>query len=186
MHLGEKIKEARLEAGFTQRALCGDVITRNMLSQIENGTARPSMTTLQYLAGRLGKSVGYFLEEQSVLSPNTTPMEQARAAYGEKKYQRVLEILENYTGPDPLFDHEKHYLWALAALSHAEALLPLSPQAAERFLERICRSSIYYTEAMEQRRRMLLHRAWQELEQFYQQQEDYKQAYFYACKLRNR
>lgn len=186
MHLGERIKEARLEAGLTQRALCGDVITRNMLSQIENGIAKPSMSTLQYLAGRLGKPVGYFWEEQSVLSPNTTLMERARAAYGEKAPQRVLEILEDYAGPDPLFDHEKHYLWALSALAYAESVLPRSPQTAERLLERICRGSIYYTETMEQRRRMLLHRVWQELEQFYQQQEDYKQAYFYARKLRNR
>ena len=40
MELGEKIRQARLEAGLSQRALCGDVITRNMLSQIE--TALPS------------------------------------------------------------------------------------------------------------------------------------------------
>ena len=43
MELGEKLRLARLEAGMTQRQLCGDEITRNMLSQIENGTARPSM-----------------------------------------------------------------------------------------------------------------------------------------------
>ncbi len=186
MHLGEKLKAARLEAGLTQRALCGDVITRNMLSQIENGTAKPSMSTLQYLAERLGKPMGYFLEEQSILSPNSALMDQARAAYAEKDHRQVLEILEGYKEPDPLFDHEKHYLWALSALAHGESLLPQSPQTAERLLERICRSSIYYTEAMEQRRRILLHRVWQDLEQFYQQQEDYKQAYFYARKLRNR
>ena len=43
MTLGEKIKQARQEAGLSQRQLCGDAITRNMLSQIENGSARPSM-----------------------------------------------------------------------------------------------------------------------------------------------
>lgn len=64
MELGEKLKQARLEAGLSQRALCGDTITRNMLSQIENGTANPSMDTLRYLAGALGKPVSYFLEEQ--------------------------------------------------------------------------------------------------------------------------
>ena len=71
MELGEKLRDARLEAGLSQRQLCGDVITRNMLSQIENGSARPSMPTLQYLASRLGKSVGYFLEEETV-SQNQT------------------------------------------------------------------------------------------------------------------
>ena len=54
MELGQKLRLARQEAGLSQRQLCGEVITRNMLSQIENGTAKPSMETLRYLAGRLG------------------------------------------------------------------------------------------------------------------------------------
>ena len=60
MGLGEKLRLARQEAGLSQRALCGGEITRNMLSQIEHGTARPSMKTLQYLATRLGKPVSTF------------------------------------------------------------------------------------------------------------------------------
>ena len=52
MELGEKIKQARLEAGLSQRQLCGDTVTRNMLSQIENGSARPSMDTLRFFAAR--------------------------------------------------------------------------------------------------------------------------------------
>ncbi len=63
MSLGEKLRQARLEAGLSQRALSGETITRNMLSQIENGSAQPSMATLQYLAGQLQKPVSYFLEE---------------------------------------------------------------------------------------------------------------------------
>ncbi|WP_353959843.1 helix-turn-helix domain-containing protein, partial [Klebsiella pneumoniae] len=59
MALGELLKQARLEKGLSQRQLCGEEITRNMLSQIENGSAKPSMATLSYLAGRLGKPVSY-------------------------------------------------------------------------------------------------------------------------------
>ena len=70
MELGEKLRLARQEAGLSQRVLCGNTITRNMLSQIENGSAKPSMDTLRYLAQRLGKSVSYFLEEDAVTSPN--------------------------------------------------------------------------------------------------------------------
>ena len=73
MEMGELLRKARLEAGLTQRALCGDRITRNMLSQIENGTARPSMATLQYLADALGKPVSYFLGEV-VLTANQQRM----------------------------------------------------------------------------------------------------------------
>ncbi len=71
MSLGEKLRQARQEAGLSQRSLCGDVITRNMLSQIENGAANPSMSTLQYLAGQLGKPMSFFLEETS--TPAQTP-----------------------------------------------------------------------------------------------------------------
>ena len=65
MEIGMRIKQARLAAGLSQRQLCGEVITRNMLSLIESGKARPSMDTLTYLAGQLGKPVGHFLGEQS-------------------------------------------------------------------------------------------------------------------------
>ena len=47
MELGEKLRQARMEAGLSQRQLCGEEITRNMQALIENGTAKPSMKTLQ-------------------------------------------------------------------------------------------------------------------------------------------
>ena len=70
MELGEKLKQARLEAGVSQRQLCGEVITRNMLSRIENGFARPSMDTLRQFAQRLGKPISYFLEEEILRQAN--------------------------------------------------------------------------------------------------------------------
>ena len=65
MEIGKRIKEARLAAGLSQRQLCGDVITRNMLSLIESGKAKPSMDTLAFLAERLGKPMAFFLGEVS-------------------------------------------------------------------------------------------------------------------------
>ena len=53
MELGERLRQARINAGLSQRQLCGDEITRNMLSQIEHGTCNPSVSTLCYLAKRL-------------------------------------------------------------------------------------------------------------------------------------
>ena len=118
MKLGQRLKEARLELGLSQRQLCGDVITRNMLSQIENGSARPSMDTLRYLAGELGKPLSYFLEENAVTSPNQTMMDQARQEPDSKK---VLEILAQYRAPDSVFDREMELLTRLATLNLAEA-----------------------------------------------------------------
>ena len=52
MNMGEKIRHARQAAGLSQRQLCDGIVTRNMLSQIENGSAKPSLATLQALAQR--------------------------------------------------------------------------------------------------------------------------------------
>ena len=117
MELGQRLKAERLELGLSQRQLCGDVITRNMLSQIENGAARPSMDTLRYLAGALGKPLSFFLEEDAVTSPNQAVMARARTATDSKA---VLEILEEYRAPDDVFDREKELLTRLAILDLAE------------------------------------------------------------------
>ena len=123
MELGEKIRQARLEAGLSQRQLCGEEITRNMLSQIEHGTAKPSMKTLQFLAHRLGKSVSYFLEETAVVSPNQQVMASARQLYDEGHYSEAALALEAYQAPDGIFDREKALLWVLAHLGLAEQAL---------------------------------------------------------------
>lgn len=122
MEIGQRLKQARLEAGLSQRQLCGDVITRNMLSQIENGAARPSMDTLRYLAGVLGKPMSYFLEEETV-SANQKLMLRARAAFQKKQWAAVLELLQSYNGADPVFDAEQHLLAALTRLELAEAAI---------------------------------------------------------------
>lgn len=159
MELGQRLKQARLEAGLSQRQLCGDTITRNMLSQIENGSARPSMDTLKVLAARLGKPMGYFLEEQAVTSPNQALMAAAREASPEK----ALELLKDYRAPDNTFDREKYYLEALCAMAAAEqAVRSGKPGLAATLLERSAQAGAqtpYYTPETEQRRVLLCHRA---------------------------
>lgn len=185
MELGEKIRLARLEAGLSQRQLCGEVITRNMLSQIESGKAGPSVATLQYLARQLGKPVSYFLEEDTAVSPNISLMQQARQAYGTRDYEAVLRLLRGYQSPDELFDQEYFYLLALASLEQADQLIGRGePLRAVPMLEKLHRGSVYYREDMERRRKQLLLRAYEQLEQYYKEREDFQQAYQYACKSR--
>lgn len=123
MELGEKLRQARLEAGLSQRQLCGEDITRNMLSQIEHGSAKPSMKTLQVLASRLGKTVSYFLEEDAVVSPNQHLILEARQQFDDRDFSAALEILSQYRGPDTVFDREKALLWVLIHLALAEKAL---------------------------------------------------------------
>lgn len=123
MTLGEKLKQARLEAGLSQRQLCGAEVTRNMLSQIENGTAKPSMQTLSYFAARLGRPVSFFLEETAVCSPNQQLMAQVRAAVADSRGKDAAVLLAGYRHPDPVFDAEAQLLSRLAVLLQAENAL---------------------------------------------------------------
>lgn len=86
--LGEKIKTARVEQGMTQERLSVGIVTRNMLSAIENGKSTPSLETLCALAERLNVSVGYLLSDRDDGS--------------EERVQHLLELIaedfkaENY------------------------------------------------------------------------------------------
>ena len=185
MELGEKLRQARLEAGLSQRQVCGDIITRNMLSQIESGKAGPSVATLQYLAGQLGKPVSFFLEEDTAVSPNIDRMRQARQAYAARDHEAVLRLLHDYRQPDELFDQEYFYLLALSALEQGSRFLDGGePLRALPLLEKLHRGSIYYRDDLERRRKQLLLRAYEMLEQYYKEREDFQQAYQYACKTR--
>ena len=159
MELSQRLKQARLDAGLSQKALCGDRITRNMLSQIENGSAHPSMDTLHYLAGRLGKSVSYFLEEEVVTSSNQALMQQLRQAAPAD----VLDLLSQYQHPDALFDAERFFLEALACLTLAQQVLSEGKtgytQALLAQAKLAGEQTPYYTQDNERRRLLLLHQA---------------------------
>ena len=63
MDIGTKIKELRTAKCMTQSQLAGDYMTRNMLSRIENGAVKPSLSTTVYISERLKVPVGYILTE---------------------------------------------------------------------------------------------------------------------------
>lgn len=152
MTIGQRLKEARLAAGLSQRQLCGETITRNMLSQIENGVARPSMETLQILAKRLGRPVSYFLEEGD-------PAENARQAFREGAYDKALEALE---ACDAAGD-ECNYLMALSCLRLAEEAvsrdrIPYALTLLENCAAAAAKTA-YFPMELERRRLLLLAQA---------------------------
>jgi transcriptional regulator with XRE-family HTH domain len=161
MELGKRLRQARMEAGLSQRQLCGDEITRNMLSQIENGSAKPSMATLQYLAGRLGKPISFFLEEQAVTSPNLEVMASARDAFSAGDPALAVKLLENYRSPDNTFDPEYALLLYKSLLSlSAQAIAEQKFPYAVYILEQAGQlQSIYIDTGLERQRLLLLHQA---------------------------
>lgn len=159
MELGEKLRQARLEAGLSQRQLCGEEITRNMLSLIENGSAKPSMKTLQYLAGRLGKSVSFFLEETAVLSPNQQVMTSLRQLYDAGNFPEANQLLTCYRSPDPVYDREAEILRILLRLELAkEAIRQERFVYAAEILDKTPVETAYLAEALNREKLLLLGR----------------------------
>ena len=166
MELGQRIKQARLEAGLSQRQLCGDRMTRNMLSLIENGSARPSMDTLQYLAGQLGKPISFFLEEQAITSPNQSAMAAARDCWQEGDAAGVLHALSAYRAPDDTFHQEYSLLSFLAYLQLAQQAISQDrlPYAYQLLEQASQFSSCYITPAQQLQYRLLLAKTGQSAE----------------------
>lgn len=162
MELGQKLKQARLEAGLSQRQLCGDTITRNMLSRIENGSARPSMDTLRFLAERLGKTVSYFLEEEAP-SPNQALMAKARHAFDVHDLDGALKYLADFQDDDGTFDWERNLLTALCRTELAEAAIRRGQMPyAQTLLEQAQQAgqnTPYWTGELERWRLLLLAQA---------------------------
>lgn len=101
MTLGEKLRRTRQERGLTQKQLAGERITRNMLSQIENDLAQPSMRTLEYLADALGVEPGWLMmQEQS--GDAQSALTQARELLREGAFAACLAALEPLSGEEAL------------------------------------------------------------------------------------
>ena len=94
MNLGQKIKRLRNKKMMTQSELAGDEITRNMLSQIENGSAQPSLSTVAYLAGKLGVPAGYLLSEgdEEFLYNKSAAMRNIKRAYTDGNFGICREM----------------------------------------------------------------------------------------------
>lgn len=233
MELGARLKEARLEAGLSQRQLCGDVISRNMLSQIENGSARPSMDTLRYLASRLGKSIGYFLEEEAEMSPRekrlTGHLEKLAAAETALKNGKTVyagELLDNMEILDSDYcagelNRKRLLLLAKAYPQRRRDICRQLPDLDEELLLRardalergifdqsaalldaasnrespewnLLRGDVYLAVEQFSEAARCYHRAEEgfpdktapRLERCYREMEDFRQAYFYACRQR--
>ncbi len=161
MELGKKLLQARQAAGLSQRQLCDGIVTRNMLSQIEHGTAHPSMETLQQFALRLQKPISWFLDEAVLASPNLGPLTKARQAWKAGDHTSVLLSLEEYTRPDPIFDEEEKLLRQLAFMGLAESALAQGkrPYALELLNLPVQPPSIYFTPELARRHALLMAQA---------------------------
>ena len=124
-NLGERLKQARIEKKMTQKEVAGDFITRNMLSQIENGLATPSIKTIEHLAKTLNKPIAYFMEtlvDESMLlnEINIADIDEAFALFEERNYSECKnsaeKIINSIDDNMPVNSRELFYLaWRSSA-----------------------------------------------------------------------
>lgn len=122
MNIGKKIKDIRRQKMITQAELAKDVITRNMLSQIENGKATPSIPTLVHIANVLEIPVEYLISENENLFDFTKKafVEKLKKAYAAKKYSDCIYIWESSQNQA---DDEISLIMAHSYLEYASILL---------------------------------------------------------------
>jgi len=61
VRVGRRIRQARTRAGLTQQQVAGERYSKAYVSALENGLIKPSVTALDYLAGRLGTTPGWLM-----------------------------------------------------------------------------------------------------------------------------
>jgi tetratricopeptide (TPR) repeat protein len=101
--LGERVRGLRRARGLTQAELAGDRFTKEYVSQIERGKTRPTVQTLEWLAGRLqvdrqfletGASTAELHRAEGVIA-------QAEVAVESNAYDEAIELVAELVLPSP-------------------------------------------------------------------------------------
>lgn len=87
---------------MTQSELAGDRMTRNMISCIENGSANPSISNIEYIAERLGLPVSFFFADE--LDESTyvklANLSKIKDAYRLRKFNDCVRLASEIEAPD--------------------------------------------------------------------------------------
>lgn len=118
MTVGEKLRAARNTAGMTQKQLSDGIVTRNMLSQIENGKASPSVATLRAFADRLNVPASYLLsgEEDDYALLKSSVVIPARQRMKNGEWNGCIELLSRLAGRE---DDEVSFMLAVCCCRSA-------------------------------------------------------------------
>lgn len=96
MNIGSRIRSMRKLKQLTQSELSDGIVTRNMLSAIENGNATPSLDTLLAFAKRLSVPAGYFLNDEDEEFAFSKPayMDELKSLFRAKDYAECVRLCE--------------------------------------------------------------------------------------------
>lgn len=95
--LGSRIKEARMDKGWTQAQL-GAMVSSDgkYVSRIERGKSQPSLTMVVDIANALEKSPNYLLQDSAdyILPTDNGDIRILYQKFGREKTQHMLSMLE--------------------------------------------------------------------------------------------
>ena len=82
---------------MSQAQLAGSELTKGFISQLESGLVRPSIRSLQIIAARLGKSLDYFLGDESLSVQKRAEFFQlaAQAAFERNAWDELARIADD-------------------------------------------------------------------------------------------
>lgn len=94
MTFGEKLKKARIEAGFTQEELAGKLtVSRAAIAKWESDRGMPDITNLKALAAALNVSIDYLLDDGTALDLTVTKKAIDLRKYGDTgKLSRLKKV----------------------------------------------------------------------------------------------
>ena len=154
MNIGEKIKDLRQSKMMTQQQLAGDMITRNMLSRIENGAALPSVPTVVYLADRLNIPAGYLLadDKDAFLYQKISIISDIKKAYSDREFLIARSLCSKLSEIDES-DDEINYIISECDFGIAtDAILSGNLHNARRYLDEsleYAKKTVYRTSEVE-------------------------------------
>ena len=137
-HPGAVIKRLRKEKHMTQAELCGEEISRNLLSQIESGKVRPSLKTMEYLAKRLSVPLSLFFltERQRQILRISELMPSIERAWQEQDYDACLALcLTTGSREDMIGYRMAGCLYRLGYRQYAEGRLDKAVDSFQRVIE---------------------------------------------------
>src|SRR5919204_1640159 len=97
LRLGERLRQLRVAAGWTQTELAGDRFSKEYVSQIERGKTRPTQGTIEWLAERLGADPGFLASGVSTdeRSRVEAVLARAEALSGAHRYPEAIEVFSD-------------------------------------------------------------------------------------------
>jgi tetratricopeptide (TPR) repeat protein len=126
--LGERVRELRLGLGLTQEELAGSRCSKEYVSQIERGVARPTAATILWLAKRLGADPLYI---ETGVGRELEILERVEGLLERQEYAAACETLSEASFPAAL---EVRALlaegWARMYLGEVDAALEVLGRAA--------------------------------------------------------